>query len=251
MGRKLINREGQTYKTEEGYILKILKCYDAKNYTIIFSDGTILHNVEYAQIKRGNLHNPNHPNVCGVGYYGIGKYNYTNNQKIYTSWQNMIKRCYNEKIQEKQASYKDVIVCEEWKCFQNFAEWYEDNYNYETMQGWHIDKDILVKGNKIYSPETCCFVPLEINSLFVKNKKVRGGYPIGIHKYKKRFVAQINKRDNKKRNHIGVFDTPEEAFQAYKVAKESRIKEVAEEYKDQIDPKVYEAMINWKVEITD
>ena len=118
------------------------------------------------------------------------------------------------------------------------------------MNGWELDKDILIKGNKIYSPETCAFVPAEINGIFTKTNSKRGVYPIGVSLHKEgRFQAKVLK--NKKQAYIGLFDTPEEAFQAYKKAKEEYIKEVADKWKDKIDPRVYEAMYNYQVEITD
>jgi hypothetical protein len=162
----------------------------------------------------------------------------------------MIERCYSEKEKLKFPSYENVSVCEEWHNFSNYTKWYEENYNPEYMQSWHLDKDILVKGNKIYSPETCRLVPPAINGLFLKKNLNRGNCPIGV---------SFNIKDNKyracimkdKRITLGRFKTPEEAFQAYKTAKEQYIKEVADKWKDLIDIKVYEAMYNYKVEITD
>lgn len=157
----------------------------------------------------------------------------------------MLSRCYDKKYQEKQPAYIGCYVDNYLLGFQNFAKWFEENYN----EGFHLDKDILVKGNKVYSPQTCCFVPQEINKLFTKSTKLRGNLPIGVSKLGSRFVAQVN--INGKRIHLGCFTTPEEAFQAYKTAKEKQIKEVADKWKDLIDLKVYQAMYNYKVEIND
>jgi hypothetical protein len=141
-------------------------------------------------------------------------------------------------------------VCEEWYNYQVFAKWYEENWKPWMNSSWHIDKDILVKGNKIYSPETCCFVPVEINSLFTKNNKNRGDFPIGVTNQGKKFSARLSK-SKKIRFNAGLFDTPEEAFQAYKIEKESYIKEVSNRWRSLISSKVYQAMYNYKVEITD
>ena len=113
-----------------------------------------------------------------------------------------------------------------------------------------LDKDILNKGNKVYSPDTCVYVPQSINSLFTKSDKVRGEYPIGVYKQKDKYVAQLNK-GNGKQIYLGSYSTPEEAFQAYKQAKEEYIKEVANEYKDKIPYRLYEALMNYEVEIDD
>ena len=122
-------------------------------------------------------------------------------------------------------------------------------------------KDILYKNNTIYSKDTCIFIPERINILFTKNNAKRGNYPIGVYFNKRlgKFIAQVsklneNKKNTKKPTHIGVFNTPEEAFLAYKTEKEKYIKEVANYYKEKYDnfPIVaYNALCDYKVEITD
>lgn len=249
MGDKLINREGEVHQMKSGQKLKILKYLNYHNIDVIFEDGVVLKNVEYSQILKKTLKNLNTPSVCKVGYLGYGEYKTKEEgmpTKAYTVWQHLIVRCYDEKELEKHPTYKDVLVCDEWKCFQNFAKWFYNNY----IDGFQLDKDILIKGNKIYSPDTCCFVPHEINTLFVNQDRNRGDYPIGVtfSKNNKSFVYQLNKF---KKRQVKYFKTEEEAFQAYKIAKESYIKEIAEKYKDKIKPQVYNALINYKVEITD
>lgn len=105
------------------------------------------------------------------------------------------------------------------------------------------------EGNKIYSPKTCCIVPREINTLFLKRESSRGDWPIGVYKKRKKFSACISSKI--KNIGLGTFNTPDEAFQAYKVAKEKYIKQVADKWKGKIDERVYEAMYNYEVEITD
>lgn len=142
-------------------------------------------------------------------------------------------------------------MAEEWHNFQNFAKWFEENYNLETMEGWYLDKDILIKGNKIYSSETCCFVPQEINSIFTDRKSCRGELPIGVRLMNrcKKFYAIISVYGKQKI--IGSYNTPEEAFEAYKTEKEKYIKEVADKWRKLIDTRVYQALYNHQVEITD
>ena len=118
-----------------------------------------------------------------------------------------------------------------------------------------LDKDILVKGNKIYSPETCMFVPQNINKLFTKSNKIRGKYPIGVYfnKNANKFKAQCRIFYNGKtqQESLGLYNTIEDAFNAYKQFKEANIKQMADEYKGKIPDKLYEAMYDYKVEITD
>lgn len=170
------------------------------------------------------------------------------NDKDYYLWHGMIQRCYDEKTHKKHPTYNGCTVCDEWLYFSNFKKWFDENY----VDGYQLDKDILVKGNKIYSPDTCCFVPHEINTLFTKSNAIRGDLPIGVQHYaKERYKTYIKLKG--KVTYLGVYDKVGEAFNAYKIAKECYIKEVAENYysKGLITEKVYNALLNYKVEITD
>lgn len=194
------------------------------------------------------------PVVYGVGYMGTKRDVILAPSKspAYFAWHNMLYRCYSEDVRRKRPTYKDCTVCEEWKCFANFKEWF-DNQVY--FQGWMLDKDILAKGNKEYAPDKCCFVPNEINALFTKRQNFRSQLPIGVkyckaqRRFKECYKASVSRNDGK--SYIGTFKTPEDAFQAYKVAKEDWIKEVADKWKDKLEPRVYEALYNYEVEITD
>lgn len=189
------------------------------------------------------------PSVYGVGFLGYGKNKSSINkiaQKKYSVWKGLIRRCYSKEARD--STYKDCSVCTEWHNFQNFAEWYDENY----IDEWHIDKDILVKGNKIYSPETCCFVPTQINTLFVTNTTARRRSTIGVRKYYSKYTSRVKDSSNESKEiYLGIFDTLEEAFEAYKVSKECIIKKIANDWKDKITERVYTAMYNYQVEITD
>lgn len=117
---------------------------------------------------------------------------------------------------------------------------------------FQLDKDLLVKGNKVYSETICVFLPNEINSLLTKRTASRGEYLIGVSwsETNKAFIARVNKNTGKSK-HLGYFKTELEAYNAYKVAKESFVKEQANEWKDQIDPRAYNALMKYTVEITD
>lgn len=184
--------------------------------------------------------------------YGIA-YNDSNSgddKDLINLWRGMLCRCYNPASLSKQPSYKGCSVCEEWLTFSNFRRWAMDVAN-GYSKGKQIDKDILAKGNKEYSPDTCCFVPSQINNLIIKSNKARGTLPIGVSILNGRYEASISIKN--KKTHCSFHDTPEEAFQAYKTAKEAYIKEVAQEYYDrgEITEKVYDALMKYKVEITD
>lgn len=247
---KVLKRIGERHKNSENYYCTIIEYYSFRNCTIQLEDGNILTNIEYGNLKKGNVKNPFHPSVCGVGYVGQGKYKVKVKgvlSPIYEVWRGIIRRCYSIENQKKHPTYKDCTVDERWHNYQIFAKWYEDNH----VEGFHLDKDILVKGNKIYSPETCCFVPRDINNLFIKAQNKRGKYPIGVHinKNTNKYIALVGRGFGQE--WIGAYDTPEEAFQAYKVAKEAYIKEVADKWQHLITPQTYQALINYTVEIAD
>lgn len=247
--RKPVDRVGEEYITNEGFKLKIIRYINNINVSVEFEDGNIVHNLQYDNIKRGSVRNPYHRTICNIGYIGdnfISKYNFLY-EKHYRNWFNMITRCYDEKELMKYPTYRDVTVCEEWHNFQNFREWSELNY----IDGFYLDKDILVKGNKLYSPNTCCFVPCEINNLFLKSNSIRGDLPIGVHfdKYSGKYRASL--KINGKVKGLKRCETPEEAFEIYKQAKENYIKEMAEKWKDKIFENVYNTLLNYKVNIND
>ncbi|MDD3173373.1 MAG: AP2 domain-containing protein [Herbinix sp.] len=166
---------------------------------------------------------------------------------IFKRWYDMHYRCYSVKLHERYPSYIGCSAFDEWKDFGNYYEWHKENHYEIEGQKMDLDKDILVKGNKIYSPETCIFVPHEINTMFINGKKNRGEYPVGVSwdNSKNRFRAQVKSKK------LGTFKTAEQAFAAYKAEKEKQIKELAKKYKGLIPDRLYDAMVHWKIEITD
>ena len=248
-GNRFIDRAGERHLNYQGCWMTIIAYRGALDCDIEFDNRYQVTQTVYDSVKRGSIKNHYHPSVFGVGYFGVGRHKSKIDGKFtntYNRWVSMLGRCYNIKF-HSQHTYKEITVCKEWKCFQVFAEWYENNYK-SHMQDWQLDKDILIKGNKIYSPETCCFVPSDINSLFIRKQNHRGKYPVGVYynRKDKKFVAQLAATEFYKR-----FDTPEEAFQAYKIEKERYIKEMADKWRPYIIKACYEAMYNYVVEITD
>ena len=168
----------------------------------------------------------------------------------------MLRRCYNKKSHKKHPTYVDCKVCEEWLNFQNFAKWYENNYYEVEGERMELDKDILVKGNKVYSPDTCIFVPKTINGLFVKSDKSRGESVIGTTSRKnEKYQVKcniINPETGKSKNeYLGLYDTQQKGFEVYRYYKERNIKQVADYYKSLIPQKLYDALYKYEVEITD
>lgn len=245
----------------QGCLMKIIEYNSYSDILVEFQDEYKYRTrAGYKEFKSGSIKNWYHPSVCGVGIVG-DKYKdcITKNGKMsheYKTWSSLLLRCFDENYKIKEITYQDVTCCKEWLSYENFYEWLYQQENFEKWlnnDDWAIDKDILIKGNKIYSPNTCCLVPRIVNSLFIKRTNDRGIYPIGVTKHKDRFRARCDNPLLKTRKHIGLYNTPEEAFQAYKQYKENLIRQVAqEEYsKGNIIQSCYEAMMKYEVEITD
>jgi len=164
--------------------------------------------------------------------FGINDSNYNTSKVIngkrvscimYSTWGNVIKRCYSASFRIKYPTYKDCTVCDEWLLFSSFKSWMKR----QDCKGKQIDKDILHQGNKHYSPSTCIFVTPQINSLLLGSKAIRGDLQIGVSFNKEKGKYQSECKKNGKKVHLGRFNTPELAFEAYKKFKYEVIKEVA------------------------
>jgi len=189
--------------------------------------------------------------------YGVGVNDWVGNVNVggklimeYQLWKNMLKRCFDEKYKQKYPTYQGVTCSKDWLSMTKFIEDVSKMKGYGLI-GWQLDKDILQKGNKLYSKDTCCFVPAEVNNLLIKSDRIRGEWPVGVnfHKATGRFRAYL--AINGKVKHLGLFTTPEEAFQAYKTAKEVQIKAVAQHWQHLLDERVFQALTTYEVAIDD
>ena len=194
--------------------------------------------------------------VQGIGTKGTlyPTWNGKINLKEYDIWVNMLRRC-TEKLWTKRPTYIGTTCSENFKSYSFFYEWCQTQFGFgnidEKGKSWQLDKDILFKGNKVYSEDTCVFVPHKINTLITKSDCTRGSYPVGVSldKNNRKFAAYCN--DGVSQQMIGRFATEIEAFEAYKTFKEAYIKQVAEQYKSQIDPRAYKALLEYEVNIED
>ena len=244
---------GKILKSKNFGDFKILKYNDSKNVEIQFLKTGYETVVQLTNIKSGKVKDKYLPSVCGVGIVGI-KYPISEGGaqiKEYTLWNSMLKRCYSDCSKKKRPTYEGCEVSNKFKSYEYFYEWCHSQIGF-GVEGWHLDKDLLVKGNKVYSEDSCVFLPSEINMVLVKHTPSRGKHPIGVswHSKSKTFIAQVNKNKGKPEN-LGYFKTEIEAFNAYKTAKESFVKEQAEKWKSKIDGRAYDALMNYRVEITD
>ena len=244
---------GKVCKSNLSGDFKILKYNNSENVEIQFTNTGYRKVAVMKEVRNGKVKDHFSPSVYGVGILGT-KYPPSmsgRNTKEYNLWQNMLQRCYSDTFQKKQPTYEGCKCSENFKYYEYFYEWCHKQIGFSN-QGWHLDKDLLIKGNKVYSESTCVFLPKEINLLLIKRESLRGEYLIGVywHKTNKAFAAQVSKSKGKQEC-LGYFNTEIEAFNAYKTAKEAFIKEQANEWKSQIDYRAYEALMNYTVEITD
>ena len=259
--RQIAERLGEQRVNKQGCTMKIAEYIDAVNIIVEFQDkykGKV--HTRYNNFKRGNVKNPYYPSVCGVGITGSKYPTWKDGKhtKEYDAWQNILLRSYDEKVKEKYPTYKNVTCCREWLLYENFYEWLHKQENFDKWyanENWHLDKDILIKKNKVYSPDTCCLVPYNVNKLFIVHELHRGELPVGVTKCSNRdgFVIRCMNPITGKRDYLGYCLSLNESFNIYKSYKENIIKQVAqEEYsKGNITKQCYEAMIGYKVEITD
>jgi len=171
-----------------------------------------------------------------------------NVRKEYHAWRNMLVRVTSKEYQEQHKTYEGTTISEMFTYYHLFYKWCQEQVGF-GKPGYCLDKDLIIKGNRHYSENTCVFIPYEINLLLTKTNANRGDLPIGVCLSKGKYVAHC--KVNGHPTHIGSFDTALLAFEAYKHFKENRIKEQAEIYKDSIDVRAYEALLNYKVEIGD
>ena len=256
---KKTDRIGEKGINKSGSKMIITKYIDNKHIDVYFPEyNWVFEHARYDKFKNGNIKCPYEPRIYGKGYLGEGRYKMSENGKhteYYNIYHDMLQRCYDPKYQERYPTYKGCKVEDYLLNFQNMGKWIDENYYEVAGERMHLDKDILCKGNKIYSRETCIFVPQRINNLFTKRDNDRGDNPIGVYlNLSGNYQASCNNGYGKL-VYLGVYSTKEEAFQVYKEYKERVIKEVIDSYEGKIpEPfcsRLREAMYNYKVEIND
>ena len=244
---------GKVCKSKSSGDFKVLKYSDYGNVEIQFVKTGFETSANLQHIRDGKVKDPYSPSVFGVGVLGT-KYPPSISgvkPKEYALWKRMLERCYSDNFKKRRPTYEGCEVSDSFKSYEYFYEWCNKQIGFDN-EDWQLDKDLLVKGNKVYSESTCVFLPREINQILVKREASRGEHLIGVYwnKKDKAFIAQVSKSKGKQ-EHLGSFKTELEAFKAYKTAKESFVKEQADKWKDKIGTRAYEALMSYKVEITD
>lgn len=151
----------------------------------------------------------------------------------------MLLRCYSEKHRHKSPSYADCYATPEWHRFSSFHAWAIT----QPWEGNELDKDLLVKGNKVYSPKFCIFISQRLNCFLTDHAAARGAWPIGVSLYcnGKKFLAHCSNPNTGKCEYLGGFLTPELAHEAWRAKKHGYALAYADE---QADPRIAEALRN-------
>lgn len=257
MDAHLLNRKyseslpGQFFETNNSGRIKVIKYNSYDDILIEFLRTGTRKKVSISQIRKGLIRDDTVTSKYshlsfGVGTIGCGKYFPMRNKAAYRYWRDMLRRCYDPSCLFTNPTYDKCSVCNEWLDFQIFAEWYYHQYKEEK---WQLDKDIIKKGNKIYCPQYCAFVPSKINNLFREKRKDKT-LPTGVFKKGNKYIAIIRTAEGVYEC-LGRYTTINAAYNHYKQAKEMKMKIVASEYKNRIDPRIYRAMMEYEVEITD
>lgn len=197
-----------------------------KPIKVKFLNTGYIRDVQYSHLRRGNIKDPYHPTVYGVGFIGEG--NYKINSKIGVRWEGMLRRCYDDSYHANKPTYRDCEVSEDWQDLQKFASWYENTYPCDG-EDYELDKDFTVLGNRVYSEETCNWIPRKLNSFFINFSKISGT------SYDKRLNSWVSRYSRfslggKGDVLIGNYDTQEEARCAYLSKKMEILLELINKY---------------------
>ena len=212
---------GKTFQSNNHGCFKIVGYTSSTKVDVVFLETGFKTTTHIALITRGEVKDCFKPTVQGFGI--IGTENVRDNEGViletYRKWESMIGRVYSKSVKtDVNNPYFSTSISEDFRWFKDFRSWCEKQIGFGN-QGWHLDKDILIKGNKVYSEDTCCFVPPEINTLILKADRIRGKYPIGVYEDKQAGKFKVRISVEGKHKHVGRYYCEKEAFYAYKVAK--------------------------------
>lgn len=245
--KKINSRVGEKRLMNNGYYATIISYGGCKDVTVLFDMSNETVSCEYSNFKKGLVKPKFLPTVYGVGIVENEKVRDSENNvlKSYKTWQGMLGRCYDSKFKKENPTYEDCSVSEEWKTYSCFKKWYDVNFYQVDSEIMCLDKDILIKGNKMYSKESCVFAPFRINSIFINMFDKNRSGKIGAYKKGSKFMVNIGT------TYIGIYESEEEAFAHYKTHREEAIRNIAIEYKNKIPKNLYKALIEYNIEIQD
>jgi len=235
---------GDVLPTKRGGDVTVLSIDGYKKVLVRFNDSMAYEATTTIQsLMDGNIKNPYGITSFGVGYFGLGEFSSKDHPLAYEVWRGMLRRCYDEKLQEKIPTYIGCTVADEWHDFQNFAKWYT-SHDYYGLD-YHLDKDLMFRGNKIYSKETCSLVPAKINTILTNLSASNSKSLTGVTYKEKKGLFQARIKSSGIVRNLGFFETEIEAHNAYIRNKEKIVKMAAIEHRYEMEEVIFKALMNW------
>lgn len=216
---------GSRHNTLVGGEIEIVSYRRADDIDARFLEtGTLVQGLNAGNIRRGNVADPFARTVHGFGYQGVGRYSFPQHRSAYGRWTSMIARIHAPQTNQIELDYQDCSIVEPWYNFQNYCDWITKEPFYGAS-GYEVDKDLRIRDNKVYGPDTCCLIPKELNSLIGRDRR-QNSYGSGVRYVSStgRYYSHIWTRGI--RTHLGTFDTREEAQESYRLAHRKRVVEV-------------------------
>lgn len=252
----MVIKVGEHYESCYGTILEVVQYEGRSKVTVLSLDSGYRAVVESGNLRKGTVRDRLFPTIYGVGY--IGNANTRAQGKMrreYILWRGLLTRCYDDVFIKTDKSYIGCTVSENFKSYEYFCKWCSEQIGFNAVddkgQYFHLDKDILVKGNKMYSEDTCCFVPQQINTAVPRTYSLKRPYVTGVHycldNSSNPFHVHISQYG--KDSVIGRYKTEEIAYNVYKASKEAYIKEISHKWKDKIDKRVYDNLSMYELPI--
>lgn len=232
---------GKVFENSLGLEFEIIDLKSYYDVTVRFKVSGFTTTARLDHIKRGAVRDRFHRENFGVGYLGSMD-GVVDHQRLRSKWGGMLNRCYNNKYHESKPTYKECKVSEYFQNFTNFYLWAKGQVGFNIVD-WELDKDILLRGNKIYSEDTCVFVPREINTLIFNSDGKFSG--VRFDNNSKKWQVRVNKLGVSLS--FGYYEDKDTAMKLYAREKENVIREVAEKWKGKIDDRAYNALINWNI----
>ena len=244
-GKGIPTKVGEIFINRMGEKCEVIQYIDATTIVVKFLSTGYELTTKMDALRSGGFRDPYHPHIYGVGYMGI-KYEGVDSRQ-YRIWTSMLRRCYDDKSNGKDITYADCSVEEYFHSFENFYDFVTPLKGFNL--GYEMDKDLLVKGNREYSRETITFLPKIINLAIQGSKRglKQDDLPAGVFYRKDTNKYRAISGEYGKLVHCGQYDNPMDAFHAYKASKEKYLKRLAEEYRDTLELRAYDALMQYEI----
>ena len=240
---------GDTFLTKRCGICTVIEYVSYVEVYVKFEDGNIV-KTRVQSLGKGHCRNLNSKLVLGVGINDmLGAEKTKEFIKQRQMWFGILQRCFSIKLLERRPTYKNCKVSESWLWLSNFIKDIKSIENYEKSlnEGWQLDKDLLSNEGKLYSKDTCCFIPRSLNLVISSYPKKLNGLPKGVKLSKGGKYFAIIQKEGKK-IFLGSYDSVEEASRVYNIAKKEYLLNIADSIKDVVPENVYKALVNFNLE---